>query len=180
MDEFFRGWRRKIGVVTLVMACVLMIGLLCVPERKWGNHTYVAFPLLASLAGVAAGSILDKAKATHIAIILAAASVVAWALSLSGVLARALPPPCPFSTTLASALEVVKPGDPILVVAPEVDSLAVVELAAERKLSPFPVSRLPENSPIGTAVVRDGIEIPASWTRIAQGNGWSLVRANRR
>ena len=26
MDEFFRGWRRKIGVLTLVMACVFMVG----------------------------------------------------------------------------------------------------------------------------------------------------------
>ena len=26
MREFFRGWRRKIGVVTLVMACVFMMG----------------------------------------------------------------------------------------------------------------------------------------------------------
>ena len=26
MKEFFRGWRRKVGVVTLVMACVFMAG----------------------------------------------------------------------------------------------------------------------------------------------------------
>ena len=26
MGEFFRGWRRKIGCVTLVIACVLMVG----------------------------------------------------------------------------------------------------------------------------------------------------------
>ena len=26
MREFFRGWRRKVGCVTLVMACVLMAG----------------------------------------------------------------------------------------------------------------------------------------------------------
>ena len=26
MREFFKPWRRKIGVVTLVMACVLMAG----------------------------------------------------------------------------------------------------------------------------------------------------------
>jgi hypothetical protein len=26
MKEFFRGWRRKVGVVTLVMACLLMCG----------------------------------------------------------------------------------------------------------------------------------------------------------
>jgi hypothetical protein len=26
VKEFFRGWRRKVGVVTLVMACVFMVG----------------------------------------------------------------------------------------------------------------------------------------------------------
>jgi hypothetical protein len=26
MGEFFRGWKRKVGVVTLVMACVFMVG----------------------------------------------------------------------------------------------------------------------------------------------------------
>ena len=26
MREFFQGWRRKVGVVTLVMACVLTAG----------------------------------------------------------------------------------------------------------------------------------------------------------
>ena len=26
MMEFFRGWRRKVGVVTLAMACVFMVG----------------------------------------------------------------------------------------------------------------------------------------------------------
>jgi hypothetical protein len=26
MREFFKGWRRKVGVVTLAMACVLMVG----------------------------------------------------------------------------------------------------------------------------------------------------------
>lgn len=28
MREFFKGWRRKVGCVTLVMACVLTVGLL--------------------------------------------------------------------------------------------------------------------------------------------------------
>jgi len=32
MREFFHGWRRKIGVVTLVMACVLMVGWVRSPE----------------------------------------------------------------------------------------------------------------------------------------------------
>ena len=44
MGEFFRGWRRKIGVVTLVMACVFMGGwvrstiigdFICIP---FGNY----------------------------------------------------------------------------------------------------------------------------------------------
>src|SRR5580698_5128736 len=31
MREFFRGWKRKVGVVTLLMACVLTVGWM----RSW-------------------------------------------------------------------------------------------------------------------------------------------------
>jgi hypothetical protein len=46
MGEYFRGWRRKIGVVTLSMACVVMVSwvrslvrhdLVMIP---WGNDTF--------------------------------------------------------------------------------------------------------------------------------------------
>ena len=46
MGEFFRGWKRKIGVVTLVMACVFMVGWLRSLSRfeyidiTFGNVTY--------------------------------------------------------------------------------------------------------------------------------------------
>ena len=33
MGEFFKGWRRKAGLVTLAMACVLMVG--------WMRSTYI-------------------------------------------------------------------------------------------------------------------------------------------
>ena len=47
MGEFFRGWRRKLGVVTLGLACVLTAGLDAmglplhppVGERLWTLHT---------------------------------------------------------------------------------------------------------------------------------------------
>ena len=32
MGEFFQGWRRKAGLVTLAMACWL--------ARRWGRHTW--------------------------------------------------------------------------------------------------------------------------------------------
>lgn len=41
MREFFRGWRRKVGCVTLVMACVLTTGWV----RSIGQSHAVQFPL---------------------------------------------------------------------------------------------------------------------------------------
>ena len=151
----------------LAGACVLMVALLCIPERKWGNHAYVAFPLLGALAGVAAGSLLERVKPQAMAVTLAMASVVAWAGSISGIWAQVLKPPCVFSTTLAPALDGLKPDDPILVVSPEVETLAIVELAAERKL--------PADGTIHSAVIRDGIAVPQPWMTIAKSGGWSFA-----
>src|SRR5438874_4859756 len=159
----------------LAGACVLMVALLCIPERKWGNHAYVAFPLLGALAGVAAGSLLERVKPQAMAVTLAMASVVPWAGSISGIWARVLKPPCVFSTTLAPALDGLKPDDPILVVSPEVETLAIVELAAERKLSPWPAQALPADGTIHSAVIRDGIAVPQSWMTIAKSGGWSFA-----
>ena len=39
MGQFFRGWRRKAGVVTLLMACVFMTGWV----RSFGFHDEVSF-----------------------------------------------------------------------------------------------------------------------------------------
>lgn len=40
MREFFKGWRRKAGVVTLVMACALMVGWM----RSRVRYDVVSFP----------------------------------------------------------------------------------------------------------------------------------------
>ena len=52
MGEFFRGWRRKVGVVTLLMACVLMAGWIrslthfegvSLPVERMPNHFFVSW-----------------------------------------------------------------------------------------------------------------------------------------
>ena len=173
------AWKavREARLRPLAIACALTTALLCIPERKWGNHTYVTFPLLAVLAGIAAGPLLGKLRPAAVAATLVLCASIAWGLSSSRVLARVLRPPCPFSTVLGPSLDSLKPDQPILVVAPEVDTLAVVELAAERRLSPWPVSTLPVEPGIPDAVVRDGTGIPPNWGLIASGGGWSLVRS---
>ena len=45
MREFFRGWRRKIGAVTLVMAC----GIMGMWVRSVQNHDYVRFAVRANV-----------------------------------------------------------------------------------------------------------------------------------
>jgi hypothetical protein len=39
MKEFFKGWRRKLGVVTLLMACVFMAGWLVIPGSWFEDET---------------------------------------------------------------------------------------------------------------------------------------------
>ena len=41
MGEFFKGWRRKAGLVTLVMACLLMVAWM----RSYGRYDEVRFSL---------------------------------------------------------------------------------------------------------------------------------------
>ena len=48
MREFFRGWRRKFGVVTLVMACVLTAGWL----RSGENFDFVSIPFIDGSYGI--------------------------------------------------------------------------------------------------------------------------------
>jgi hypothetical protein len=169
--------RRDERLRPLAIACGLMVALLCLPQRKWGNHAYVAFPLLASLAGAAAAPLLERLSARTISIGLCCAAALAWIASLAGAGRLLLAPPCAFSTALRQPLDTLRPGEPLLVVTPQLDLLALAELAAERDLLPSPRASLPEPSAIRTAVAREGTAVPPSWMEVARGGGWMLLRA---
>jgi len=160
----------------LAISAVLIIALLCLPHRKWGNHAYVAFPLLAALAGAAAGPLLERVRPRLVAAVMGGAAALAWVLALAGQGARVLQPPCVFSTGLSAPLDGLKPGRPILVVAPKPDLVAIGELAAERDLVPWPVPRLPNPPTIPDAVAREETPVPESWAVVGRRGGWAMLR----
>ncbi|HEY2030768.1 MAG TPA: hypothetical protein VGH20_16335 [Myxococcales bacterium] len=163
--------RRVVRLRPLAFTCIAVTALLCLPARKWGNHTYVVFPLLGALAGCAAAGLLERLRLLPFAV-----AVVACGFLASNLGARIMRAPCPFSTSLAAPLDEVPPRSPILVVAKVPDDAAVAELAAERDLDPFPAAELPPEGPYHFAVAREGTKPVASWNVRARGGGWLFLQ----
>jgi hypothetical protein len=168
--------RRNLRLRPLLFTCLSMALFLCLPARKWGNHTYVTFPLLGALAGCGTAPLLQRLQPRAIAagsIVLAALACVFLA---SGLGRRVMRPPCVFSTALAPALDALPRGSPILVATPLPDDAAVAELAAERGLEPFPVRALPLDGSISAAVATQGVQPAGAWRQVASGGGWQLLQ----
>jgi 4-amino-4-deoxy-L-arabinose transferase-like glycosyltransferase len=160
----------------LALSVVVMVVLLCLPQRKWGNHTYVAFPLLAALAGIAADEILRIGRRPALAASIAASlALAAWGVFASGIGTRILRPPCAFSTSLHKPLRALPPRTALLLVTPQPDLSALSELAAEFRLDPRPVASLGAAGSETFAVTN--MTAPAGdWNEVARGEGWTLLR----
>jgi 4-amino-4-deoxy-L-arabinose transferase-like glycosyltransferase len=169
---FWRA-RRSPELRPIALACALMVALLCLPFRKWGNHAYVSFPLLAALAGAAAAPLWARLRQPHLAV--AGLALAALIFSGSGLGARVLQPPCPFSTVLGDALRSLPPGKPVLMVSPSGIWPAVAQVAAETGLLPTPVSTLSGRDSAPGALSR-GVAIPQGWQVLGTGAGWSVLR----
>jgi hypothetical protein len=148
-----------------------MVLMLCLPARKWGNHVYVAFPLLGALAGCAAAGLLSRARFLPAAV---AAAAVVFLASNAG--RRIMRPPCAFSTSLARPLGELPARAPILVVAKVQDDAVIAELAAERDFEPFAAAELPQDGPFHFALARDNVPTVDSWRVRASGGGWILLQ----
>ena len=153
--------RRNAALRPLLFTCGLVLAALCLPQRKWGNHTYVAFPLLAALAGAAAAPLLERISLRVRVAGTAAVAAIGSALSIAGAGALVLQRPCAFSTSLRPALERIPARSTVLVVGLRLDDLTT--LAAERDLVPEPVGELPGTTPVHDAVVRGAGVAPPSW-----------------
>ncbi|HET7787978.1 MAG TPA: hypothetical protein VFL36_18555 [Myxococcales bacterium] len=163
--------RRDARIRPLAFACLLMAALLCVPQRKWGNQAYVAFPLLAALAGVGAAPLLRKmGHPRWLAPALAAAAVV---FSVSGAGALVLRPPCAFSTALAGALRSIPRGAMVSIESPQGIWPAVAQLAAEGDVRPSPAQG---GSDCARFAATRGVPVPAGWQKIASAPDWSILR----
>jgi hypothetical protein len=175
-------WRagRERALRPLAIGCAVAALLLCIPERKWGNHAYVVFPLLAILAGAAGGRfvgvVLSDAWRRRFVGGLAAAAALAWAASLLGFGRLVLQPPCVVSSEFAAELGAVAPGTSVWVVAPGIDWLLIGELAAERGLVPLSVRAFPPTLEARIAIARQGTSVPPSWSPRVTARGWTLLR----
>ncbi len=172
--------RRDRRLQPLAIACVVGALLLCIPGKKWGNHTYVLFPLLAIVAGGAVGPLVDRqlspALQRPVLASLAGATMFTWVLSLLGAGRFVLQPPCVVSREFAAELTLVPPGSRISVVAPNVEWLLLGELASERRLVPITSPELPAPGGPRIAIIREGARITAPWSERVEARGWTLVR----
>jgi hypothetical protein len=169
--------RRQKAARALAIACVAIAALLCLPHRKWGNHTYVAFPLFAMLAGIGLAPLLERLPLRRTVATLGAAAALAWVLSLAGVGRLVLRPPCVVhASELAPPLSALARGTHILIVAEKVDWLLTGELAQERGLVPWPQSRMPEAALAHYALVQGEAVAPEPWRELGRARGWALYR----
>jgi 4-amino-4-deoxy-L-arabinose transferase-like glycosyltransferase len=176
---FWRA-RRERHLQPLALACALGALLLCVPERKWGNHTYVLFPLLAILAGAAVTGTLDRALSPlvrrRIVQGLAVATAAAWVLSIAGLGRLVLQPPCVVSTDFAAELNSIPAGSAVPVVSPDLEWLLMGALASERRLIPTRLGELSSAQGASIAIVREGTSFRWPWSEKIHARGWTLLR----
>ena len=151
----------------IALACLLGLAAISLPTRKWGNHMYVLFPLLAVLAGIGAKTLLERWE-RFLPRAGGAIAVAALLFALAGGGRLVLQPPCDFSTALASRLQRVGPR----IVLVRGDFLALAELAAESGLEVWPAETpdtlLPAAVPLSYA-------LPARFVETARGRAWKLL-----
>jgi 4-amino-4-deoxy-L-arabinose transferase-like glycosyltransferase len=166
--------RRNAALRPLLFACALMLAALCLPQRKWGNHTYVAFPLLAALAGAAAAPLLERVSSRTRVTGTVSLAAIACGLSISGLGALLLRPPCPYSTTFRTALGRIPVGSVVLVVSAELGD--VTTLAAERDVVPQVAREVPLEAAVRDAIVRGPVVVPPGWTVVSRAGPLAVLR----
>ncbi len=114
---------------------------------------------------------------------LASPAVLCLGASIAGLGTHLLQPPCVTSLELTAPIDRLPPGSPLLVVAPSIDWSTLANQAAERKLTPWPETALPEAPRAGEtgpeaaklAVAMAGTAIRPPWHDVAQARGWEIL-----
>ncbi len=177
------GGRRDTNarVVSLFVALVL-VGL-CLPRRKWFNHELLAFPPLALLGGLGAGPWIEgwinsaPRRERGVAVSIAGVALIMVLGSVVGFGRRLVARPCVVASELSHNFDLVPAGSDVLVVAPQPEGEwpMITSLAAERRLSPWPLRTLGDGSgprDAKIAVVREGLPVPAPWQPRQTARGW--------
>jgi 4-amino-4-deoxy-L-arabinose transferase-like glycosyltransferase len=162
--------------------CLFLLLALCIPSRKWGTHTVVAFAPLAMLAG---GGIRPLARLfkwrgvmtrglTWAVAIGAVASVAAALLGVGKLVQR---PPCAIHKTFGSLVVQLPKKADVLVVSEKFDPAFFSSLAEETQLSPWPDTSLSLTQRTYSAafVRQEQLAIVPGWKEIARDDGWVLL-----
>jgi len=166
----------------LAMFCSCMLLALCLPGRKVWNHELVAYPGLALLAGASCLPIQDwlqkHAKRAATALVAAALATVVASPWIGRIVNGR---PCVGSTDFATQINVLPPGETILVVSRPTSWRTLASLAAERRLEPVPLETLPEAASTSAQLAMVEAEsaphpLPAGWEQISRARGWLLLR----
>ncbi|GAC1596354.1 MAG: hypothetical protein NVS4B10_05310 [Myxococcales bacterium] len=166
--------RRTTALSILTVHTLVALGFLCLPSRKIWHHTWVIYPALAILAGIAAAPSIQRLvhseqrlRAALVALVaLAAGATVA---SLAGAGAILTPGVCVIPRRLGAS---VPTGADVMVVAPVTDWKAMAALAAEYRLNPWPTRLLSGDVPLEASPPGSG---PAGPERRAT---FALLRAD--
>ena len=169
---------RLLGLLSL-----LLLGILCLPSRKWPNHTWVAFPFLALLAGEGARRWLGfwpgiRPWAARLSMGLSMAAVLTIAASAAGLGRLVQPPPCVISTSFHEQLNRLPPGSDVLVVAPETEVRLIASILDETTLSPWSARELElSGRDYQAAFIREPASppLPPGFAEAGRAGGWTLL-----
>lgn len=163
-----------------LFSTLLVLALVLLPGRKWWNHSLIAYPALALLAGAGAGAFLPRFNRALAALVALAA--IAWGMSLAGFGAKLLPKPCVVSTEFAAPLSEAVAHEPILVISSPTNWRMIASLAAERDFFPQPAESFgpaeQNGSPGRFALLQEKLLRPGNrlWREVARARGWVLLR----
>jgi 4-amino-4-deoxy-L-arabinose transferase-like glycosyltransferase len=160
--------------------CALMLLALCLPGRKVWNHSLVAYPGLALLAGSAllpAVGWFDRYRSRIAAALLTASMAALVAVPWIG---RAVDGrPCVGAAEFAEQLGHLAAGETILVASSPTSWRMIASLAAERGLEPDPRTELVDDAEglSRMAIVEEArMRTTSTWREISRARGWVLLR----
>ncbi|MBZ4415852.1 glycosyltransferase family 39 protein [Myxococcus sp. RHSTA-1-4] len=181
--------QEQVGLRILALFSLFVLLGLCLPARKLWNHTLVAYPGLALLAGAAAAPWVERLlqaprrKRVAARALMGLALVVAVA-SMAGLGRYLAPPPCVASREFAAEFDRLAPGTRVPVVAATPAWILIAAIAAERRLAPQPVDQLSvlEGHEARLALVEERVlqtSMPAGWHEVRRARDWVLLVRDR-
>lgn len=173
---------REVARRLLALATLLGLVALALPQRKLAHHVVVLYPLMALLTGERLGVALRRICSRWRSVP-SMSALVTFAIWILVILGRPLwfrPRHCLSTGALSPTLAALPSGTEVWMVKTPVDWPAVAALAADLRITSWPVDRWEALDESSGAEKRYALsreedrESPPSWKEVAQGDGWRL------